>query len=174
MEASELQAIVSAIVEKRRYKGLRTHELVDSIHRKRFPAEYLPILEPLLDIKDGAVFKYAIDIVGRLKNPSQAASEAVESAWERSWQHGVPQACTEAFRALIRIGGEDQRLLRMVDKAMAVDNYDVHKQCAMTLMKVDGGNAVLEKWSETVAGQCGCHLHTKLAEKIVCHLQAGS
>ena len=172
MEASELQDVVTAIVEKRRHNDLRPYELVESIRRKRFPADYLPILEPLLHIKDDAVYKYAIDIVGKLKNASTTASEAIEAAWERSWEHDVPQASTEAFRALLRIGGNDERLLRLVTKAMTVDNYGIHNECAITLMQVEGGDAMLEHWSDTIAGQCDCHLHKKLADKIGRHLRA--
>ena len=36
-------------------------------------------------------------------------TEAIEAAWERSWEYDVPQACKEAFRALLRIGNNDQR-----------------------------------------------------------------
>jgi len=171
MKASELQEIVTAIIEKRRLNDRRPHELVDAIRRKRFPADYFQILEPLLHIKDGVVYKYAMDIVGKLKNPSTAASDAIEAAWERSWEHDVPQACKEAFRALVRIGGNDERLLRMVKKALAVDNYGIHKECAMTLMMVAGGDEILKKWPDTIAGQCDCHLHKKLSKKIDCHLR---
>jgi len=173
MDAEELQEIVAAIVEKRRHNELRPHELVQSIHRRRFPADYLPVLEPLLHIDDGAVYKYAIEIVGKLKNADEAASDAIEAAWGRSWQHDVPQACAEAFRSLLRIGNNDERLLRMVGTAMAVDNYGIHKECAVTLMKISGGNAVLRKWSDTIAGKCDCHLHRKLAEKVDTHLRTG-
>ena len=171
MEATELQDIVSAIIANRRHNSLRPHELVDAIHRRRFPGNYFPILAPLLEIKNGVTYKYAIDIVGKLKNPPAAASDAIESAWESSWEHDVPQACSEAFRALIRIGGNDVRLLRMINKSMTVDNYDIHKECALALMKIEQGREILENWSDTTAGRCNCHLHKKLAKKICDHLK---
>ena len=108
-----------------------------------------------------------------MKDASIEASDAIEAAWERTWLHGVPQACQDAFRALLRIGGNDERLLAMIHKAMAVDNYGIHKECAETLMKLDGGNAVLSGWSDTIAGQCDCHLHKKLATKVSQHLEGG-
>jgi hypothetical protein len=114
--------------------------------------------------------KYAIDIIGRMKGASGDASDAVEAAWVRSWEHGVPQACKEAFRALLRIGNNDERLLVMIAKAMKVDNYGIHKECAETLMKICGGNEILAKWHKTIPGKCDCHLHKKLAAKIAEHL----
>lgn len=166
----ELQDVVNAIVGQKRLGGLRPHELLASIHRRTLPASALPIIEPLLHIKDGATYKYAIDIVGKMKGAASDASEAVEAAWERSWEFGVPQACKEAFRALLRIGNNDQRLLAMVAKAMEVDNYGIHKECAETLMKIDDGESQLAKWNETIPGKCDCDLHKKLAAKIAEHL----
>ena len=171
--ADELRELVTAVVQKRRHNGLRSHELIDSIRRRRFPAEFLPVIEPLLHVPDAAVYKTAIDIVGKMKNASTDASDAIEAAWERSWKHDVPQAGTESFRALLRIGGNDDRLLSMIQKAMKVDNYGVHKECAEALMKISGGDSVLAGWSDTIAGQCECHLHQKLALKVSQHLNAG-
>ena len=107
-----------------------------------------------------------------MKGASLEASDAVEAAWERSWEHGVPQACVEAFRALIRIGGNDARLLAMIKRAMKVDNYGIHKECAETLMKIDGGKVLLANWGETVPGRCDCHLHKTLAEKVARHMES--
>ncbi len=168
----ELQQIVDAIVNKRRLGDLKPHELLDSLHRKKLPAEYFSIVEPLLHVKDGATYKYAIDIVGKMKGTSEAASDAVESAWRDSWLHGVPQACTEAFRALVRMGGNDERLISMIEESLLIDNYAIHKDCVDTLMKIEGGNAILKKWDQTLAGQCDCHQHQKLAAKVAQHLQA--
>lgn len=144
---------------------------VASIHRKKFPASYLPIVEPLLHITEGATFKYAIDIVGKMKGAGEEASAAVEAAWERTWKFDVPQACEEAFRALLRIGNNDDRLLRMANKAVKVDNYGIHKECANVFMKIKGGRDVLLNWKDTVRGQCDCHLHRKLAAKILDHVK---
>lgn len=173
MNLTELQEMVDAIVGNKLHGGLKPHELLQSLHRKSLPASALPIIEPLLRIKGGATYKYAIDIVGKMKGASDNAAGAVEAAWERSWEHGVPQACKEAFRALLRLGNNDERLLRMIAKAMAIDNYGIHKECAETLMKIRGGEDVLAKWSETTPGKCSCDLHTKLSAKITQHLSAG-
>lgn len=173
MDLVELQRIVDAIVQKKRLDGLKPHQLMTSIYRKTFPASALPIVEPLLHVNDGATYKYAIDMVGKLKGASSDAADAVEAAWERSWEHGVPQACPEAFRALLRIGDNDERLLKMISRAMEIDNYGIHKECAETLMKIHGGEAILANWSETLPGKCECDLHTKLSAKIAQHLEAG-
>ena len=170
MDHVELQKVVDAIVGKKRLGEVRPHELVASLHRKSLPANAFSIIEPLLHIKDGATYKYAIDMVGKMKGASVEASDAVEAAWERSWQHGVPQACKEAFRALLRIGNNDARLLAMIHKAMEVDNYGIHKECAETLMKLRGGEALLANWNQTIPGRCDCDLHKKLAAKIAQHL----
>jgi hypothetical protein len=170
MDLVELQDVVDAIVGKKRLGGLRPHELMASIHRKSLPAGAFPIIEPLLHIKDGATYKYAIDMVGKMKGVSSIASEAIEAAWERSWEHDVPQACKEAFRAMLRIGNNDERLLAMVTRAMEIENYGIHKECAETLMKLSGGKDILAKWNETIPGKCDCDLHTKLASKIAEYL----
>ena len=172
MDLIELQNVVDAIVSRKRLGKLRPHELITSIHRRSFPASALPILEPLLHVQDGVTYKYPIDIVGRMHGASMDASDAIEAAWDRSWQHGVPQACKEAFRALLKIGHNDDRLLAIVAKAMTVDNYGIHKECAETLMKIRGGEQILAKWHETIAGKCDCNLHQKLAAKIAAHLAA--
>lgn len=170
MDLDELQNIVDAIVGHKCLGGLRPHELLASIHRKSFPASALPIIEPLLHIKDCYTSKYAIDMIGKLKGASRDASTIIEAAWERSWEHDIPQACKEAFRGLLRIGNNDGRLLAMVAKAMEVDNYGIHKECAETLMKICGGKEVLAKWNETIPGKCDCYLHKTLAAKIAEHL----
>ena len=172
MDHSELQQIVDAIVGNKRWGDLRPHQALEFIHRKKFPMEALPILEPLLQSKDMVTYKCAIDMVGNMKGAAAEASEAVEAAWKRSWSFDVPQACIEAFRALLKIGGNDDRLLRMINKAMQVDNYGIHKVCAETLMKISGGDQVLAQWNSSLAGKCDCHLHQKLAKKIDQHLDA--
>jgi len=170
MNLIELQNIVDAIVAKKRSGGLRPHELLASIHRKRLPAGSLPVIAPLLHAEDHATCKCAIDMVGKMKGADSEASAAVEAAWERSWEHNTPQATEEAFRALLRIGGNDKRLLAMIARAMEVDNYGIHKECATTLMKIRGGNEILAKWDQTIPGKCECKLHRKLAAKIAAHL----
>ncbi|NNJ27634.1 hypothetical protein [Alienimonas chondri] len=166
MNDDELQELVDAVVARRSLNGLKPHQLVDSIHRKRLPADRLSTIEPLLHIESGVTYKYAIDVVGKMKGASVEASDAVEAAWERSWKHDVPQANAEAFRALLRIGDNEDRLLRMIERAMAVDNYGIHKDCVETLLKMERGGPVLANWSDTLAGRCDCHLHRQLAEKI--------
>lgn len=172
MDLAELRNLVDAIVQNKRLGERTPHDLLESLHRKKLPATALPIISPLLDMANNVTYKYAIDIVGKMKGASGEASDAVEAAWDRSWKHGVPQACQEAFRALLRIGDNDDRLLAMIAKAMEVDNYGIHKECAETLMKIDGGNAILANWSETIPGRCDCHLHKKLAEKVARHVAA--
>jgi hypothetical protein len=169
MDLVELQNVVDAIVEKKRLDRLRPHELLTSIHRKSFPASALPIIEPLLHIKDGATYKYAIDMVGKMKGASRNAFDAIEAAWKRTWEHDVPQACKEAFRTLLRIGNNNERLLAMATRARVIANYGIHRKCAETLMKLCGGKDILAKWNETIPGKCDCDLHRKLASKITDH-----
>jgi hypothetical protein len=167
---SELREIVDAILHDRASSLGKPHELMDSLTRRRLQGEYFSIIEPLLGSKHRIVRKQAIDIVGKMKNAPDCAAAAVEEAWNESWEHDVPQACDEAFRALLRLGGNDARLLTMIDRAMKVDNYGIHKVCAETLMKIEGGDSVLANWSDTIGGKCECHLHRKLSEKIAKHL----
>jgi hypothetical protein len=169
MELIGLENVVDAIAGRKRLGKLGPFELLESIRRKSFPAATLPIIEPLLHMEN-PTYKYAIEMVGKMKGASADASDAVDAAWERSWQNGVPQACKEAFRALLRIGGNDERLLRMINKTMEIDNYGIHKECAETLMKIRGGKAFLANWSETIPGKCHCDLHKKLSAKIAEHL----
>ncbi len=189
MNESDLQNVVETIVTRAKQRAevftsataIMEHSQSDkfdirgpilSIHRKVFPASYLPALAPLLCIKDDAACKYAIDIIGRMKGASEDASIAITLAWENSWEHGIPQACVEAFRALIRIGNNDHRLLAMTARALQVDNYQVHKECANALVKIDSGDHVLASWSDTIPGKCNCHLHKKLATKIAAYVKS--
>ena len=166
MKIDELSELVDAVIHKRQLRGMRPHQLVESIHRKRFQADYLSTIEPLLHIDDNVTYKQAIDIIGKMKGASDEAAEAIEKTWRRTWVNGVPQACDEAFRALLRIGGNEDRLLLMIQESMPVDNYAIHKQCAETLMKMENGRELLSNWTDTPAGRCDCHLHRKLSEKI--------
>ncbi|HSG72049.1 MAG TPA: hypothetical protein VLA12_16645, partial [Planctomycetaceae bacterium] len=50
------------------------------------------------------------------------------------------------------------------------NSEEIHKECAETLMKIEGGACVLADWGNTIAGKCDCHLHRKLADKIAKHL----
>lgn len=170
MNESELREIVDVIFHNRASTLGRPHELMESLKRKKLPGESFFIIEPLLRSKDRLVRKQAIDIAGKMKHAPDGAADSVEEAWNQTWEHGVPQACEEAFRALLRLGNNDARLLAMIDRAMQVDNYGIHKECADTLMKIEGGDRVLADWGNTIAGKCDCHLHRKLGEKIAKHL----
>ena len=170
MNESELRTAIEKITAKKHGSSrINPFDILKTIHRKKFPASSLPLLEPLL--QHDSYYKYAIDIVGNMKGASTEASNAVEAAWERSWVHGVPQACPEVFQALLKIGGNDNRLLIMIGKSLEVDNYASHRVCADTLMKIPGGRSILKNWCDTIAGKCDCHLHRKLTEKITRHLE---
>lgn len=171
MDLEELEKIVKSIVRNRKLDGKTPYQLMQSIYRKSFPADALPIVEPLLKMDRVTVID-AMQMIGKMKGDTRAASQAIEAAWDRTWEHGVPQTCEWAFPALLRLGENDKRLLKMIRRALKVDNYGIHKQCAEALMKIDGGDAVLEKWDRTIPGKCDCNLHTKLKEKIAKHLAA--
>lgn len=164
MTETELEEVVDALLGKVSSRRGNHRSLMQSINRKKFPGAYFSILEPLL--YNEYTYKYAMVVIANLRDPPAATSDAIEQAWDRSWSHGVPQSCESAFTALLKIGGNDSRLLAMIDKAMQSDNYAVHKVCAETLMKIDGGRRILVEWDKTICGQCECHLHRKLAAKI--------
>ena len=171
MNETELSQVIESILAKKQGSTrINRHDQLKLIQRKKFPATYLPIIEPLLHHK--SFYKHAIDIVGNMKGAATDASDAVEAAWEKSWTHDVPQACNESFRALLKIGNNDQRLLGMIEKAMEIDNYQIHKCCAETLMKIDGGKEVLKAWHTTTPGKCDCNLHRKLTEKVDEHVRS--
>jgi hypothetical protein len=81
MDADEIRQVVDAIVNRKRLSELRPHDLVASLHRRSLPATFLPIIEPLLHIRSDATYKYAMDIVGKMKGASDEASDAVQAAW---------------------------------------------------------------------------------------------
>ena len=164
MTEEELRHIVAALIGVAPSNRGSPRTLMRLIHRRRFPGAFFHILEPMLH--NDLMYKCAIDILGNLKEPPECVSEAIEAAWDRSWTHGVPQACDCAFPALLKLGGNDERLLSMIEKSLVVDNYGIHKLCAETLMQIEGGAKLLSNWSQTVRGQCQCHLHRKLAERI--------
>jgi hypothetical protein len=164
MTELELQEVVDALLGKVSSRRGNHRSLIQSINRKKFPGAYFSILEPLL--YNEYAYKHAMDVIANLRDPPAATSDAIEQAWDRSWSQGVPQSCESAFPALLKIGGNDSRLLAMIEKAMQSDNYAVHKVCAENLMKIDGGRQILAEWDKTIRGQCDCHLHRKLAAKI--------
>ena len=169
---SELEEVVAALLRKGSPRRGNFRSLIQSINRKKFPGEFFATLEPLLH--DESSYKYAMSVIGNLRDPPSAASDAIEQAWDRSWSLGVPQSCESAFPALLKIGGNDSRLLAMIGKAMQSDNYAVHKTCAETLMKIAGGRQVLAEWDKTIRGQCDCHRHRKLAATISQFLSANT
>lgn len=172
MDENELSEVVTRVVAKKHGSTrINPYDELKRIHRKKFPAAFLPHLNPLFE--DSRFYCYAIDIAGNMREPDATVVAAIKEAWENSWEHGVPQASIETFRALLKIGSCERLLLQMIVRSLDVDNYSLHKCCAETLMKLDlVGLELLKSWSGTQAGKCDCRLHQGLTEKINRYLAA--
>ncbi len=172
MTEDEVREVVSALLGKTASNRGSPKTLMRLLHGRRFPSTFFAVLEPLL--YNAYTYKYAIDILGNMKDAPDCVSDAICAAWERSWERNVPQACDCAFPALQKLGGNDHRLLSMVERAIWVDNYGIHKLCVDTLLGIEGGNELLAKWLESEQARHQHHLYRKLTHRIKTHLAQDS
>lgn len=141
-ELSNLQELTA----QRRWRDVS--RLIEALARRKLDAPVLPVVRPLLTVKDYVIYKYAITLVGKLRNPPPEAFEAVLDAWQATWLNGCPQCTDEALGALLALDRTDPRLITEIERCLAVDNYQVHKACATALMAINSPEArrVLEEF----------------------------
>jgi|GEM_PF-6763997 len=158
------------LTEKRRWRTV--DDKLRPLARRKLDGVLLPVFLPLLVVKDYAIYKQTIDIVGKMRQPPPSAFDAVLSAWQSTWLMSCPQCTTEALRALLAIDRTDPRIIDEIERCLAVDNYQVHKACALALMQINNDRArrVLENFESYLPRQYWEKLMVDLMAKIRAHL----
>lgn len=159
-------ATLKDLTDKRRWRDVS--RIVEPLARRKLDGALFPAFQPLLTVKEYVVYKYAITIVGKMRNPPAAAFDAVLSAWQSTWVGDCPQCTEEALGALLALNRTDPRIIEEVQRCLAVDNYQVHKACASALMAINTPEArqVLAQFPACLPRQYTEKLMVDLLEKI--------
>lgn len=141
-EVAELRELT----EKRRWRDVA--RIVEPQARRKLDGSLFPAFLPLLTVKEYVIYKSAITIVGKMRQPPAAAFDAVLDAWQSTWVGGCPQCSDEALKALLALDRTNPRIIEEIKRCLAVDNYQVHKACAAALMSINNEEArqVLESF----------------------------
>lgn len=149
--------------------------IVESQSRRKLDGSLFPLFEPLLVVTDYIIYKYAIMVVGKMRQPPARAFDAVLHAWRLTWLGGCPQCSTiEALNALLALALNDPRIIDEITRCLAVDNHQVHKSCAAALMSIDNEPArqVLRNFQSYLPRPYTEKLMIDLLAKIGDHLAA--
>jgi hypothetical protein len=130
-EITELKDLTT----NRRWRAVSA--LVEPLSRRKIDGSLFPLFAPLLTVKDYVIYKSAIAIVGKMRNPPDAAFGAVLNAWQSTWLGDCPQCTDYALKALLTLDPSNSKIIEEIERCLAVDNYQVHKECAAALMKVN-------------------------------------
>ena len=163
-------AELTELIEKRRWRTV--DDKLRPLARRKLDGALLPVFLPLLVVKEYAIYKQAIGIVGKMRQPPPAAFDAVLSAWQSTWTGSCPQCTSEALQALRAIDRDDPRIIDEIERCLAVDNYQVHKDCALALMAIDNERArrVLVNFESYLPRQYSEKLMVDLLARIRDHL----
>lgn len=159
-ELAELQKLTA----ERRWREVA--RVVEPLVRRRLDGGLFPAFEPLLTIKDQAIYKSAITIVGKMREAPTEAFDAVLSAWQSTWLGNCPQCTREALPALVALDRTNPRILDEIKRCLAVDNYQVQKECAAALMAIDTDEA------RQILADFESYLPRQYTEKLVVDLLA--
>ncbi|MBM79878.1 MAG: hypothetical protein CMJ78_04710 [Planctomycetaceae bacterium] len=121
--------------EKRQWRDVST--MIEKHQRRKLDGSVFEVLEPLLTVTEYAIFKTAINMVGKLKNPPAPAFSAVLNAWQNTWTFGCPQCTPEALKALLSLDANNSAIVTEIKRCLEIDNYQIHKACADALLKID-------------------------------------
>jgi hypothetical protein len=167
-EIAELQDLTT----NRRWRAVSA--IVESLSRRKIDGSLFPVFALLLTIKDYVIYKDAIAIVGKMRNPPVGAFDAVLNAWQSTWLGNCPQCTDYALKALLALDPMNPKIIEEIERCLPVDNYQVHKECAAALMKIDSAAArqVLEKFESYLPRQYTEKLMIDLLGKIRAHLEA--
>jgi hypothetical protein len=154
----------------RRWKAVSA--IVERLSRRKLDGSLFPVLAPLLTVKDYVIYKDAIAVVGKMRNPPAQAFDAVLHAWQATWLGDCPQCTDYALKSLLALDAANPKIIDEIIRCLAVDNYQVHKECAAALMKIDNAAAreVLENFAFYLPRQYSEKLMVDLLAKIRTHL----
>jgi hypothetical protein len=172
MTETEL-ARLQELTAQRRWREVA--RMAEPLVRRRLDGGLFPAFGPLLTIKDQAIYKTAITIVGKMREAPPEAFDAVLSAWQSTWVGACPQCSREAMTALVALDRTNPRILDEIKRCLAVDNYQVQKECATALMAIDTGEArqILANFESYLPRQYTEKLVVDLLAKIRSHLASG-
>jgi len=167
-EIAELQDLT----ERRRWSEVS--RIVEPLARRKLDGSLFPVISPLLVVTDYVIYKYAIMVVGKMRQPPAAAFDAVLAAWQSTWVGDCPQCSIEALNALLQLDRSDPRIIDEITRCLAVDNYQVHKTCVGALMAIDNerARAILADFESYLPRQYTEQLMVALLAKIRAHLTA--
>ncbi|MCO6455203.1 MAG: hypothetical protein J5I93_07875 [Pirellulaceae bacterium] len=167
-EVAELQSHVAS----RRWRSVAG--IVEPLSRRKLDGALFPVFEPLLAVKDYVIYKTVIQLVGKMRNPPAAAFDAVLNTWQTTWLFDCPQCTDYALKSLLTLDPQNPRIVDEIARCLTVDNYQVHKDCAAALMKIDSPAArrVLEQFESYLPRQYTEKLMVDLLAKIRAHLEA--
>lgn len=166
-ETSELHAAIA----QRHWR--RVSAIVEKQQRRRLDGALFPLFAPLLKVKDHVIYKYAITIVGKMRNPPAEAFDAVLNAWRDTWIGSCPQCSGEALSALISIDALNPQIISEIERCLSVDNFQVQKECAQALMKINSPEArrVLQNFESYLPRSYTEKLMHDLLAKVRAHVQ---
>ena len=158
------------LTENRRWRDVA--RIVEPLARCKLEGSLFPVFLPLLTVKEYVIYKSAITVVGKMRQPPAEAFDAILSAWQSTWIGACPQCTNEALKALLALDRTNPRLLDEIKRCLAVDNYQVHKSCAAALMAIDSEEArhVLQNFESYLPRQYTEKLMLDLLEKIRAHV----
>lgn len=165
-EVAELQSLTA----KRCWRDV--DRIVRPQVRRKLDGSLFPVFLPLLTVKEYVIYKHAITIVGKMRNPPAAAFDAILSAWQSTWTGPCPQCTDEALKALLVLDRMNPKIIDEIKRCLGVDNYQVHKACATSLMSIDNAEArqVLEQFESFLPRRYSEKLMVDLLGKIRVHL----
>jgi hypothetical protein len=171
MTESEIAAL-RELTEKQSWR--KVIDIVEPLARRRLEGSLYPLFEPLLIVQQYVIYKYAITVVGKMRQPPAAAFDAVLAAWQSTWIGNCPQCTIEALNALLKLDQTDPRIIDEITRCLAVDNYQVHKACATALMSINDERSrqVLRDFESYLPRHYTERLMLDLLEKIRAHLAA--
>lgn len=163
MTDTELAKLHELTAERRWREVAR---VVEPLVRRRLEGGLFPTFQPLLTVKEYVICKTAIAIVGKMRGAPAEAFDAVLSAWQSTWLGDCPQCTREALSALVALDRTNPRILAEIKKCLAVDNYQVQKECAAALMAIDTDEA------RQILADFESYLPRQYTEKLVVDLLA--
>ena len=167
-EVAELERLI----ENRRWREV--DQIVRPLVRRKLDGSLFPVFLPLLTVKEYVIYKHAITIAGKMRNPPAAAFDAILGAWQSTWLGACPQCTDEALKSLVALDPLNPGIIAEIKRCLAVDNYQIHKACATALMSIGSAEArqVLERFESFLPRRYTEKLMVDLLAKIRDHLTA--
>jgi hypothetical protein len=158
------------LIEQRRWRDVS--RIVEPLARRKVSGELFPVISTLVTVKQYVIDKYAITIIGKMRDPPPEAFDVVMNGWRSTWTGDCPQCTKEALKALVALDPTNLQIIDEIKRCVAVDNYQVQKESALALMSINSEEArqVLEEFESYLPRQYWEKLVVDLLQKIRDHL----